>query len=391
MPHLSEKPQGPLTGIRVIDLTSVVMGPSATQILGDLGADIIKVEHPTGDNVRWIGPARHEGMGPLYLQNNRNKRSVVLDLKTDEGRDSLFQLIKTADVFVYNVRPQAIARLGLGYDTISQVNPSIIYAAAVAYGTDGPEAGRPVYDDIMQAAAGISALFHRIDGAPRNAPLNICDRVTGLYLTISILAALQHRTRTGEGQEIEVPMFETMAQFVLGDHMAGGAFVPKLGDFGYNRLMSRFRGPYPTKDGHLCIVVYTDKHWRAFTKLVGDPDKLDTDPKFATQTIRTQHAEYVGNYIGSKLGAFTTDEWLAFCREVDIPASKVNSLEDLFEDPHLTAVNMFSEMDHPSEGRLRVARFPVSFSRSPAAITRLAPQLGEHTEEILASLAEAAE
>jgi len=382
------KPTGPLAGVRVIDLTSVVMGPSATQIMGDLGADVIKIEHPGGDSVRHIGPARHPDMGPLYLQNNRNKRSVVLDLKTEEGRDALLALVKSADVFIYNIRPQAIARLKLEYADVAAVNPGIIYAAAVAYGKGGPDAGRPVYDDIMQASAGISDLFAKVDGKPRQAPINICDRVTGLYLTISVVSALYHRALTGQGQEIEVPMLETMAQFVLGDHMAGSAFVPPLGDIGYMRLLSRHRGPYPTKDGYICIVVYTDKHWRAFTELVGDPDLIDRDPEFADQTIRTKNAELCGAYLAKHMTSRTTEEWLEFCRSIDIPAANVTTLEGLFDHPHLKAVDMFSVMDHPSEGKIRSARFPATFSETPASIHRPAPRLGEHTQEVLDEIGE---
>lgn len=380
------KRRGPLSGVRVVDLTTVVMGPSSTQILGDLGADIIKVEPPEGDSTRGIGPARNHGMGPLFLQNNRNKRSVMLNLKTEEGMEALHKLLRTADVFVTNVRPKAIERLGLDYAGVSAVNPSIIYAAAVAYGRGGPDAGRPVYDDIMQASAGISDLFAKVDGKPRQAPVNICDRITGLYLTIAITSALFHRALTGEGQEIEVPMLETMAQFVLSDHMAGSVFVPPLGPLGYMRLLSRHRGPYPTKDGYICIVVYTDAQWRAFTDLVGDPGLIDRDERFANQTVRTANAELCGEYIARYTPTRTTEEWLEFCRSIDIPAASVTKLEDLFEHPHLKAVNMFDTIEHPSEGTIRTVRFPVNFSKTPAAITRLAPRLGEHTDEVLGEL-----
>ncbi len=374
---------GPLAGIRVIDLTTVVMGPSATQILGDLGADVIKVESAGGDSMRWVGPNRTDGMGPLYLQANRNKRSIVLDLKDEDDRAALLSLTADADVFVSNMRPQAMGRLGLGYDAVRAVNPEIIYCLAVGYGSDGPNAGQAVYDDLTQAACGIAGLFGAIDGAPRYAPVNICDRVVGLYLAISILSALHHRAVTGEGQEIEVPMLETMAQFVLADHMGGGAFVPPLGAMGYKRLLSRVRGPYPTKDGHLALVVYTDKHWRAFGAMVGEPDLVDTDPRFKTQETRTQHAEAMGHYLKEHLPKKTTAEWIAALRKADIPAHAVNRIEDLFDDPHLKAVKMFEEREHPTEGKLKVARFPVKFSKTPASIRRLAPNLGEHTEEVL--------
>ena len=379
-------PAGPLHGVRILDLTTVVMGPAATQLLGDMGADVIKVEQPTGDSMRLIGPFRHPGMGPMFLQANRNKRSVVLDLKTEAGRAKLLELAGSVDVVVSNIRPQAMRRLGLDYAAVSAIHPEIIFCAAVGYGSGGPDAGKAVYDDLMQAASGISGLFRAIDGAPRYAPVNMCDRVVGLYLSISILGALHHRQRTGEGQEIEVPMFETMAQFVLADHMGGGAFVPPEGNMGYMRLLSRTRGPYATKDGHLSLVVYTDTHWRSFLKLVGDPDLLNKDVRFQNQETRTRHAEYMGSFLAGHLAGKTNREWLKLLTEADIPASPVNDVEDLFDDPHLNAVKFFSEVEHPTEGMLKVHRFPVSFSKSPASIRRLAPTLGQHTAEVLAEL-----
>ena len=378
-----KKAQGPLAGVRVLDLTTVIMGPFATQILGDLGADVIKIESRGGDSMRFVGPFRHDAMGPMYLQANRNKRSVVLDLKSPDDRAALLDLAKDADVFVYNVRPQAMARLGLGYDVLAATNPKIIYCGAVGYGSAGPDAGKAVYDDLMQAGAGIAGLFAAVDGAPRYVPVNISDRVVGLYLTIAITSALHHLAKTGEGQQIEVPMLETMTQFVLADHMGGGAFVPPEGTMGYKRLLSRTRGPYPTRDGYVAIVVYTDKHWRAFSAMVGKPDLLDTDPRFRTQETRTQYAEDMGTFLAEYLPTKTTREWLSVLQTADIPASAVNKIDDLFEDPHLKAVDFFSDMEHPTEGTLKVARFPVAFSKTPASIDRLAPNLGEHTEELL--------
>ncbi len=382
----SDSAPGPLSGVRVLDLTTVVMGPAATQILGDLGADVVKIESGPGDSMRWVGPFRHEGMGPLFLQSNRNKRSVVLDLKSAEGRAALSALIVDADVLTYNIRPQAMQRLGLDYASVSAINPKIVYCGAVGYGSDGPYAGRAVYDDLTQAGSGIAGLFQAVDGAPRYAPVNICDRVVGLYLAIAIISALHHRAMTGEGQEIEVPMLETMAQFVLADHMGGGAFVPPIGKMGYQRLLSRTRGPYPTKDGHLALVVYTDKHWRAFSRLVGCPELLDTDDRFKSQETRTQHAEDMGRFLATFLPARTTREWIELLNENDIPASAVNKIDELFDDPHLKAVNFFIDMEHPTEGTLKVCRFPVKFSKSPASIRRLAPNLGEHTDEVLSEL-----
>jgi crotonobetainyl-CoA:carnitine CoA-transferase CaiB-like acyl-CoA transferase len=374
---------GPLRGVRVLDLTTVVMGPSATQMLGDLGADIIKVESADGDSMRWIGPWRTPGMGPLFLQANRNKRSAVLDLKSPAGKAAALALARGADVLVSNVRPQGLQRLGLDYANVALTNPSIIYCAAVGYGSGGPNAGKAVYDDLMQAAGGISGLFRAVDGAPRYAPINICDRVVGLYVVNAVLAALYHREKTGEGQEIEVPMFETMAQFVLADHMGGAAFVPPAGEMGYRRLLSRTRGPYPTLDGDIAVVVYTDRHWRAFTALVGCPTLLETDPRFASQESRTRHAEDVGRFLAGHLATRTNQDWLDTLHGIDIPACPVNSIQDLLVDPHLQAVDFFEEVEHPTEGRLKTTRFPVRFSRSPASIRRLAPNLGEHNDEIV--------
>ncbi len=373
---------GPLRGVRVLDLTTVVMGPFATQILGDMGADVVKIETAGGDSMRWIGPWRHAGMGPLFLQANRNKRSIVLDLKTQEGRAAALALAARADVLVSNVRPQGLRRLGLDYGHVSETNPGIIYCAAVGYGSGGPDSGKAVYDDLMQAASGISGLFRAVDGAPRYAPINICDRTVGLYVSNAVTAALFHRARTGEGQEIEVPMFETMAQFVLGDHMGGAAFVPPEGRMGYLRLLSRTRGPYATLDGHISVVVYVNQHWRAFTRLVGCPDLLDTDPRFATQETRTQNAEAVGDFLAGHLATRTNAAWLEALHGVDIPACKVNAIEDLMADPHLAAVGMFEQAEHPSEGTVTTCRFPVRFGKTPADIRCLAPNLGEHGTEI---------
>jgi crotonobetainyl-CoA:carnitine CoA-transferase CaiB-like acyl-CoA transferase len=374
---------GPLRGVRVLDLTTVVMGPSATQMLGDLGADVVKVETSVGDNMRWIGPWRHAGMGPLFLQGNRNKRSIVLDLKSAPDKAAMLALAARADVLVTNVRPQGLQRLGLDYDGVFAANPGIIYCAAVGYGAGGPDTGKAVYDDLMQAASGIAGLFGAVDGTPRYAPVNLCDRTVGLYVANAITAALFHRARTGEGQAIEVPMFETMAQWVLADHWGGAAFQPAEGPMGYKRLMSRTRGPYPTRDGHISIVVYTDRHWRSFSALVGCPDLMQDDPRFATQESRTQNAEAVGSFLATHLPARTNAEWLKVLHDIDIPACPVNALEDLMTDPHLQAVGLFETVEHPTEGAMTMARFPVRFARTPADVRCLAPNLGEHTDEVL--------
>ena len=372
---------GPLTGVRIVDLTTVVMGPSATQILGDLGADVIKIEAASGDSMRNIGPMRSPGMGPLFLQSNRNKRAIVLDLKSPAGIEKLRELIAGSDVLVSNIRPQALARLGLDYANAAKINPSIIYCAAVGYGQGGPYAGEAVYDDLMQAASGISGMFHREDGKPRYAPVNICDRVVGLYTVIAIQAALYHRHLTGEGQEVEVPMFETMADFVLSDHIGGRAFAPVIGDTGYLRLLSRTRGPYATSDGYIAVVVYTDLHWRKFSAMIGRPNLIDEDERLRDMQARTTHAEVAGQTLADELARKSTGEWLAEFHARDIPVCRVNSVEDLFEDRHLRAVGFFREMEHPTEGAVTVPRPPLNFSRTPLEIRMLAPRLGEHNEE----------
>lgn len=377
---------GPLHGIRIVDLTTVVMGPSATQILGDLGADVIKVESADGDSMRRVGPMRSPGMGPLYLQANRNKRSIVLDLKAADDLATLHRLVADADVFVSNIRPRALERLDLGYARVASLAPSIVYCAMVGYGQGGPYAGAAVYDDLMQAASGVSGMFERVDGKPRYAPINLCDRVVGLHAAIAIQAALLHRAATGEGQQVEVPMFETMAQFVLADHMGGRAFVPPLGESGYLRLLSRARGPYATRDGYLSVVVYTDPHWRKFGAMIGRPTLIDDDPRLATLQTRTVHAEAAGLLLAEALAERTSAEWLQLFGAADIPACRVNSVDDLFDDPHLRAVGFFSEEEHPTEGRLLVTRPPIVFSATPCAVTRLAPRLDHDREAVQGEL-----
>jgi crotonobetainyl-CoA:carnitine CoA-transferase CaiB-like acyl-CoA transferase len=369
--------------VRVLDLTTVIMGPSATQALGDLGADVLKIESAAGDTMRWVGPWHTPGMGPLFLWANRNKRSLALDLKSPEGKEAAIALAAQADVLVSNVRPQGLARLGLDYQSIRKTNEKIIYCAAVGYGAGGPNAGKAVYDDLMQAASGIAGLFAALDGAPRYVPINLCDRIVGLYVANAVTAALYHRAMTGQGQEIEVPMFETMSQFVLSDHIGGAAFVPSKGAMGYKRLLSRTRGPYATKDGYLALVVYTNKHWEAFGALIGQPDLIHTDPRFKNQESRTQHAQEVGHFLSEQLPARSTAEWITLLNGIDIPACPVNAIEDLMHDPHLLAVGFFEAAEHPTEGKLNVARHPVRYAKSPANLRRLAPNLGEHNSEFL--------
>ncbi len=379
---------GPLAGVRVIDLTTVVLGPSATQVLGDLGADVVKIEPPGGDVSRSAGLGRTPGMSHVFLNANRNKRSVVLDLKDPEHREVLLALCAQADVLVYNIRPAAMQRLRLGYEDVRAVNPRIIHAGGFGFGQSGPYAARPAYDDLMQAMSGSADLLGRVlpenpeGDRPTYVPINFCDRVSGLHLVYAVIAALYARERTGVGQAIEVPMFETMAAFVLADNLGGASFDPPLGEMGYSRIVSRGRQPYATRDGHLALLPYNDKQWREVLRLFGRDDLAD-DPRFATQAARSRNAEAVYVFIAGELAHRDTDEWLALLRDTDIPHARINAIEDLRDDPHLAAVGFFEPYRHPHEGDLVRTRHPVEFSATPASVRRPAPRLGEHGAEVL--------
>ena len=375
---------GPLAGVRIVDMTTVLMGPYATQILGDMGADVIKVEPPRGDGTRELGPMRNPGMGPLFMHVNRSKRSVVLDLKKPSGRAALLRIAKTADVFIYNVRPQAMERLKLSYADLAKVNPRLIYVGTFGFGQSGPYAARPAYDDLIQGAVGLPTLAE-VAGAdrPRYVPCTIADRTVALNAVAAVAGALFHRERTGEGQSIEIPMFETMAQFVIGDHMAGLTFDPPLGPPGYPRLLAKERRPYATKDGYVCALIYNDKQWKSFFELVGRADILETDPRFANLGSRTRHVDELYRLVGEILATRTTAEWLVALDGADIPVMPLHTVESLLQDPHMRAIGFFETVEHPTEGRIRSMAVPSTWSRSQPAATRLAPRLGEHTMEVL--------
>ena len=293
---------GPLAGLRIIDITEVVMGPSATQMLADLGADVIKVEPPGGDMLRATGPGGRSGAGPLFLNLNRNKRSIVLDLKRPEGKEAALKLAQTADALVYNVRPQAMKRLGLDYEAVRQLNPRIVYVGTFGFSQRGRYAALRAFDDLIQAAVAIpEASLRAGSDVPRYAPLNLSDRATGLYAFGVICAALLARERTGRGQSVDVPMFETTAQMMLGDHLYGHTFVPPRGGFGYPRLLNPQRRPYATQDGLVCLVVYTDEQWKAFMRAVGEAERFESDPRFADGESRTQHVEALYEILADKL------------------------------------------------------------------------------------------
>jgi len=376
---------GPLDGVRIIDMTAVLMGPYATQILGDLGADVIKIESPGGDTVRGIGPGRNPGMGGIFLHANRSKRSVVLDLKQPDGREALLRLAADADVLIYNVRPQAMARLGLDYAAIAAVNPRILYVGVYGYGQDGPYAAKPAYDDLIQGAAAIPTLGVRAGAdVPRYVPSAMVDRIVGMSAANAVSAGLFHRERTGRGQSIDVPMFETMAQFVLGDHMGGCTFEPPIGPAGYARLLNEHRRPYATLDGHLCVLIYNDKQWKTFFGLIGKSQEMEADPRFSTIGRRTENIGELYQLVGQVMKTRTSADWTARLEAADIPVMPMHTLESLMDDPHLKAVGFFETVEHPSEGRLRAMAIATRWSDSPPTVVRQAPRLGEHSAEVLA-------
>ncbi len=373
----------PLQGVRILDLTAVLLGPYATQLLADYGADVIKVEPFEGDVMRQSGPMKSPDMGHLYLTANENKRSLAIDLKNPAARPLMQRLVARADVLVYNIRPKAMARLGLSYDEVRAINPAIIYAGAIGFSQRGPYADRPAYDDLIQGMAGVPWLVSQGGVEPRYSPVLLADRSTGLHLALAICAALVERGRSGQGQRIDVPMFETMASMTLGEHLAGKLFDPVNGKAGYSRSLSASRRPYRTRDGHLCAMVYNDKHWRAFFQAIGRTDVPERDPRFRTQAARIAAIDVVYGFLAERFLERTTDEWLALLHEADIPAARMYSVDDLLGDEHLRAIGFFTDTVHPTEGPLLRVGIPSEWSRTPPSRRRHAPGLGEHSEEVL--------
>ncbi len=375
---------GPLEGVRVLDLTTVVMGPYATQILADLGADVIKIEPPEGDVMRYAWPFRNKGMGHIFLNANRNKRSAVLDLKRPQARDALLMLARKADALVYNIRPQAMARLKLAYEDLHAANPRILYVGCFGYSQRGPYAAKAAYDDLIQGAAGIPWLLKE-QGAetPRYAPVIMADRSVGQQVASAVSAALYYREKTGKGQRVDIPMFEHLLQIVLGEHLGGYTFEPQLGEPGYARMLAKDRRPYRTQDGYVCALIYNDKQWAAFLELIGKRDLMKTDPRFATQEARSRHYDIAYAMVADEMTRHTTDEWIGLLEAADIPVQRMNSLADIVNDPHLAATGYFRSIEHPSEGRIKSMAVPSEWSESVPEYRRHAPQLGEHTREVL--------
>ncbi len=379
---MTSTPRGPLQGIRVIDLTTVMLGPFSTQILGEMGADVIKIEPPGGDIGRWTGVSKNPGMSAAYMMKGRNKRSVVLDLKKDEAREPLKRLVETADVFVHNIRPKAAARLGIDYDSIVGWKEDIVYAAATGYGESGPYVDKPAYDDLIQGASGLAALFGAVTGTPRYGPTVLADKTTGLFLTYAITMALFHRERTGEGQRVHVPMYESFSAFVMNEHMQGRMYEPAESPAGYQRMLTPHRRPFPTADGHICVLPYNDKHWAKFFDVAGRPE-LTKDPRFADQPSRSKNIDALYEIVGGVMQNRTSAAWLEILETADIPVMPMNEPEDLFDCPHLSAVGMFPLVDHPTEGKIRHIKVPVNFSKTPGGYYRHPEQLGASTDTVL--------
>ena len=374
---------GPLHGVRILDLTTVVMGPYATQILGDFGADVIKVEPIEGDVIRQAWPFRNPGMGAIFLNVNRNKRSVALDLKRPAALEACLALAKTADVLVYNIRPQAMARLGLSYEKVRSMNERIIYVGCFGYSQRGPYAAKAAYDDMIQGASGLPWLLQK-QGAPepRYAPMIVADRSVGQQVASAVSAALYSREKTGHGQRIDVPMWEHLLQIVLSDHLGGYTFDPQKGDPGYARILTPDRRPYQTEDGYVCALIYNDKQWKAFFEVIGRPELLSR-PEFATQEARSQNYRTAYAMVAEEMKTRTTAFWIEALERADIPVQRMNSLDDIVGDPHLNAIGYLQTVDHPSEGRIRMLAVPSEWSDTKPEYRRHAPRLGEHTREVL--------
>jgi crotonobetainyl-CoA:carnitine CoA-transferase CaiB-like acyl-CoA transferase len=374
---------GPLHGVRILDLTTVVMGPYATQILGDFGADVIKVEPIEGDVIRQAWPFRNPGMGAIFLNVNRNKRSVALDLKRPAALEACLALAKTADVLVYNIRPQAMARLGLSYEKVRSMNERIIYVGCFGYSQRGPYAAKAAYDDMIQGASGLPWLLQK-QGAPepRYAPMIVADRSVGQQVASAVSAALYSREKTGHGQRVDVPMWEHLLQIVLSDHLGGYTFDPQKGEPGYARILTPDRRPYQTEDGYVCALIYNDKQWKAFFDVIGRPELLSR-PEFATQEARSQNYRTAYAMVAEEMKTRTTAFWIEALERADIPVQRMNSLDDIVGDPHLNAIGYLQAVDHPSEGRIRMLAVPSEWSDTKPEYRRHAPRLGEHTREVL--------
>jgi crotonobetainyl-CoA:carnitine CoA-transferase CaiB-like acyl-CoA transferase len=373
---------GPLAGIRVIDVTTVVLGPYATQMLGDLGADVIKIETKEGDSTRQIGPSRNPGMAAYFATLNRNKRSVVLDLKRPAAKQALLRLVETADVLVHNMRPGAAKRLGLDYPSLAARNARIVHASAAGFRKDSTARDDPAFDDLIQGMSGAAFLNAGPDGAPRYFPTVLVDKLTGLMMASMIGMALFHRERTGVGQEVHVPMMETMVGFLLVEHFCSGVFGEPEKGLGYPRLLTPHRKPYATRDGFISVIALTDAHWSKLFAAMGRAALIE-DPRFCSIAARSQHVDALYGTLTEGMTQRTTAEWLEILREADIPCGAANTLQDLMSNAYLRETEFFKQMQHPIDGKVVLPAIAPEFSASPPSVRRLWPTLGQHTEEVL--------
>lgn len=384
---MSSTSTGPLNGVKILDLSTVVLGPYATQLLGDMGADVIKVENGAGDIMRHAGPSPAPGMGAIYMGCNRNKRAILLDLKTPDGIEALKRLVKQSDVFFTNVRMDGLKRLGLGYDELKKIREDLIYVHCAGYGAGGKQEGRPAYDDLIQAGSGIADLFHVRDGGPpRYMPALMADKVSGLHAAYAVIAGLFARATKGQGQFIEAPMLEAFTAFNMVENLYGHTFIPPMAQMAYTRSSSPNRMPYPTKDGYIGIMPYSDIQWKTFFELGGRPEIMTTDPRFSTYNARTANIGALYQLVGEVAATKTTNEWLALLEEADIPAARCATLPEVLEDEHLRGTGFIHERQHPAGFPYIAFEHPVKFAGTPADIRREPPLLGEHTVEVLREL-----
>ncbi len=374
-----------LKGIRIIDITAVILGPFAAQILGDLGADVIKIEPPEGDSMRPIAPLSETGLSHIFANNNRNKRSVCLDLKSEGGKAALRKLIPTGDVLIHNMRQDALDKLGFSFEVVRKLHPGIIYCAANGYGRDGPYAGRPAYDDVIQAASGIAGLFQLRDGEAHYIPSIVADKVTGLHLAYAVLAALLHKSRTGDVPGyVEIPMFETMAAFTLNEHMGAAAFGATETE-GYARVVSPDRRPYRTKDGFIGVLPYTEDKWVKVLTEIGRAD-VTTQAWFRNPTERSSRVGELYGMLTKALPARTTAEWCTTFMRLDVPHSPVNTPSQLLHDPHLQAVNFYEPNFSAETSMQRSLRAPILFGGLEVTPDLAPPALGADTDQILSDI-----
>ena len=375
---------GPLAGVRVLDLTINVLGPVATMILGDMGADVIKIETPEGDPNRQNGPARHPNMAAMHLNMNRNKRSVTLNLKRPEAREALLRMVESADVFIHSMRPAAAERLGIDYEEIARRNPRIVYGYGCGYMPGGSRENDPAFDDVVQGEAGIADLMLRSVGQARYLPTVLVDKFCGYMLASAVSMALYARERTGVGQLVRVPMLETIVAFNLQEHLWGGVFDPPMGSgVGYVRLLSEHRRPYETRDGHICVLAVNDEQWRRLLPTIGRPE-LVTDPRFSTVDGRMKNIDYVYGVVSDQMKTQATADWHRLLDAIDIPNGAMARFEDMLNDAYLNETGFFHRYEHPSEGPMLTPCVPTQFSATPGGIHRHPPRLGEHNAEVFA-------